>query len=130
VDAVGHFLIKKQITTAGLLGTKFLMKSDTYARELQRNYQIKTVIPGSDHIQIVNEIIYSELVKGIIRQESRQEMRSIIGSMKQDGIEAIILGCTEIPLLINQSDCDIPVVNTTEVHAGAAVDYALGSFLF
>lgn len=124
-DAVGDFLIQGNLKSAGLLGTKFLMHSDTYTDRLKEKFGIETYLPDEDDIKVLNQIIYNELVKGIINGDSRSRILSIIQDMQSKGIEAIILGCTEIPLIIKQDHCDIPVVDTTDIHAKSAVNYAL-----
>jgi aspartate racemase len=125
VDAVGNDLSKKDVKKAGLLGTKFLMESDTYTEKLKHSFHIETFIPDPGPIQEINNIIYSELVKGKINDKSRKHIISIIHSMMKYGIEAIILGCTEIQLLINQDDCEILVFDTTEIHACRAANFII-----
>jgi len=125
-DAVGEFLVQGDFKSAGLLGTKFLMNSDTYTDRLKNKFEITTHLPDEVSIEELNKIIYSELVKGIINNDSRGKILSIIKDMQSKGIEAIILGCTEIPLLIKQSYCDIPVIDTTDIHAKSAVNYVIG----
>ena len=127
VDSVGQKLNQNNIQKAGLLGTKFLMQSETYTKKLRKDYQIDIEIPGSKQIEQISDIIYLELVKGIITDQSRNKVLSIIRDMKDNGIEAIILGCTEIPLLIKQSDCDIPIINTTAINEKSAVYHALNT---
>ena len=124
-DAVGDFLVQGNLKSAGLLGTKFLMHSDTYTDRLKEKFGIETYLPDEDDIKVLNQIIYNELVKGMINGDSRRRILSIIQDMQSKGIEAIILGCTEIPLIIKQDHCDIPVVDTTDIHAKSAVNYAL-----
>lgn len=125
-DAVGEVLLQGDFKSAGLLGTKFLMDSDTYTDRLKNNYGITTHLPEEKSIHELNKIIYGELVKGIIKDDSRNTVLTIIQQMQSEGIEAIILGCTEIPLLIKQGHCDIPVIDTTDIHAKFAVNYAIG----
>jgi aspartate racemase len=124
-DAVGQVLIQQNTNTAGLLGTRFLMQSNTYAKKLKEDFNIKIVIPEPSQREMINEIIYLELVKGILQDRSRKKMLSVIDNLMGKGIEAVILGCTEIPLLIKQEDCQIPVINTTDIHARSAVNYAI-----
>ena len=126
-DTVGDFLVKGNFKRAALLGTKFLMKSDTYTDRLKNKFGIETILPDDENIEVINQIIYKELVKGIIKDHSRDRMLSIIEDLKSRGAEAVILGCTEIPLLIKQDHCDIPVIDTTDIHARSAVNYILGT---
>ena len=126
-DAVGHVLNQQNIKNAGLLGTKFLMQSEMYSKRLEDRFKIMIEIPATIHREIINDIIYLELVKGIMRDESREKILSIIGDLMNKGIEAIILGCTEIPLLIKQKNCRIPVIDTTDIHARSAVAFAFNT---
>jgi aspartate racemase len=126
-DTVGYFLVKGNFKRAALLGTKFLMNSDTYTDRLKNKYGIETIMPDGENIEVINKIIYKELVKGTIVDHSRDRMLSIIQDLKLKGAEAVILGCTEIPMLIKQDHCDIPVIDTTDIHARSAVKYVLGT---
>lgn len=125
VDAVGEALYRQKIRKAGLLGTKFLMQSTFYIQKLKEVYDIETTIPNKVQIEEINTIIYAELVKGVIKKDSRDNILRIIRDMAEKGIEAIILGCTEIPLLISQRECELPVLDTTQLHALKAVEFAL-----
>lgn len=127
VDGVGEALAAAGIRHAGLLGTRFLMEDTLYPDRLEKGFGIRTTLPEKDRIPIINRIIYEELVKGVIREDARQTFREIIDSMTGRGIEAVILGCTEIPLLIKQQDVPVPVFDTTLIHAGMAVDHALSA---
>ena len=124
-DAIGDELDRLNIKNAGLLGTRFLMKSPTYSSRIESNCNITIQLPSEKHIETLNSIIYNELVKGIILDESKNKVLNIFHSMEQEGIEAIILGCTEIPLLIQQVDCNIPVIDSTRIHALKAVKFVL-----
>jgi len=127
VDPVGRILKQAKVKKAGLLGTKFLMQSGTYVKKLKGAYNIETIVPDSKQIQDINEIIYAELVKGIIKDDSRKKILSIIQDMRNESIEAIILGCTELPLLLGQDDCELLVIDTTEIHAKSAVNYIINN---
>ena len=107
----------------GLLGTKYTMEKDFYTSVLQ-NHNIETVIPNSEDRNFVHDIIYNELALGIFSESSKQKYLKVIGHLKKEGAEGIILGCTEIPLLIAQKDVSIPVFNTTEIHAEVGFIYA------
>ncbi len=124
-DSTGAWLSSRKIRHAGLIGTRFLMQDDMYPALLNTQYEIKTTLPSPEQMETVHHIIYTELVKGRIREESKQSFLRIIGDMSQKGIEVIILGCTEIPLLVKQNDCNIPVIDTTCVHAMDAVNESL-----
>ncbi len=123
-DAVAEAIKAQGLTTVGLLGTRQTMEEDFYKAKL-RAHGIATVIPNEDGRQYVHEVIHNELVKSVFSPETRKGYLDVIASMKAEGAQGAILGCTEIPLLIRQSDCDIPVFDTAAIHARAAVDFAL-----
>ena len=112
------------ITKAGLLGTKVTMVKDFY-REKLAGHQIETIIPGIMDRDYINRTIFEEFSKEIFTAEATSRYREIIGELAEKGAEGIILGCTEIPLLLKQEDFDIPLFNTTDIHAEAAVNFAL-----
>ena len=124
-DATAKEITSKNIKKVGLLGTEFTMKQDFYKGRLADKFGLKVFIPNDEDCQIVHRIIYQELVAGIIRDESRQQYRQIIQKLVDAGAEAIILGCTEIMLLVSPADSAVPVFDTTEIHAQAAVNMAL-----
>ena len=124
-DSTGEAIKKAGLEIIGLLGTKFTMEGDFYKEVLKSNYGIETQIPEEKDRQIIHDIIYKELVKGILKEDSRKEYLEIIGKLQTTGAQGIILGCTEIPLLIKQAKCSLPVFDTTSIHAKAAVKYAL-----
>ncbi|WP_262296040.1 aspartate/glutamate racemase family protein [Microvirga sesbaniae] len=109
----------------GLLGTAFTMEQDFYKGRLQQHHGLDVMVPNEDDRRIVHEIIYKELVLGTIRPESRQAYREIIGRLIERGAQGIILGCTEIMLLVSDEDSAVPLFDTTTLHALAAVDRAL-----
>ncbi|WP_114944763.1 aspartate/glutamate racemase family protein [Microvirga calopogonii] len=111
----------------GLLGTAFTMEHDFYKGRLQRRHELEVIVPDEADRRIVHEIIYKELVLGIIKPESRQAYREIIARLIERGAQGIILGCTEIMLLVSEEDSAVPLFDTTTIHAVAAVDEALRS---
>jgi aspartate racemase len=113
------------IKKVALLGTRYTMEFDFYPEKL-REYGIDTIIPESDDREYVNASIYNELGKGIFTDAMREQYKKIIGRLADKGAEGVILGCTEIPMLIKQADSPIPVFDTTWLHATAAVNFALG----
>lgn len=123
--ATGDNIISTGLKRVGLLGTKFTMEGDFYKKVLKDNNNIETIIPDVEDRETVHEIIYNELCLGILNQDSRNKMITIINKLKTAGAEGIILGCTEIPLLIKQEDVDVPVFDTTTIHAVSAVEFAL-----
>jgi len=125
VDVTADEVVKSGIKTVGLLGTKFTMKEDFFKDGLKKK-GLDAIVPGKEDLVEVDWIIYDELVKGIITDESRKKYIEIIERLKDSGAGGVILGCTEIPLLIGKNDIDIPIFNTTEIHAKAALMRAIG----
>lgn len=124
-EATGEKVIDKGLKKVALLGTIFTMKQDFYKKVLKEKFNIDVIIPNEADIEIVHEIIYTELCKGIINESSKEKYKKIIKNLELSGAEGVILGCTEIPLLIKQEDVDIPVFDTTTIHAVSAVEFAL-----
>lgn len=113
------------IRRVGLLGTAFTMEEDFYRGRLERKYGLEVLTPGKADRKTVHRIIYEELVAGVIRPESRTAYRGVIARLIEDGAEGIILGCTEIMLLVGPEDSEVPLFDTTTLHARAAVRLAL-----
>ncbi len=124
-DATGSEIKKQGISKILLLGTKFTMEKDFYKTILKEKYQIETVIPSIEDREIVHQVIYDELVKGIVSDSSRKKYQEIINKSIDNGAEGVVLGCTEIPLLIQQADSPLPIFDTTAIHAEKAVELAL-----
>ena len=124
-DATGAAVRKKGLHTVALLGTKYTMEQPFY-RDRLKKYGIKVVIPTEKERDYINAVIFDELCANRIKQESRDGFKKIIERLrKEEGAEGVILGCTEIPLLIKQEDVPMPVFDTTAIHSEAAVDYSL-----
>ena len=123
-DVVAAEIERKELKHMLLLGTKYTMQSSFYANRLQSK-GIKLTIPNVEEMEIINNSIYNELGKGLILPETKNIYLNIINKYIGEGVEGVILGCTEIPLLIKQIDCSIPLLDTTLLHASAAVDFAL-----
>jgi aspartate racemase len=120
----------KEIKAAGiqkiaLLGTRFTMMEDFYKGKLIRDHGLDVIIPSDTEMDIIHKVIYDELCLGIVKDSSRGQYKKIIDNLVRNGAEGVILGCTEIGLLIKDADSPIPVFDTTAIHAEAAVDYAL-----
>jgi aspartate racemase len=109
----------------GLLGTKFTMEQDFYKGRLRENHGIEVIIPSDEERDVIHSILYSELCFGDIKEESKETFQEIIANLAARGAEGIVLGCTEIPLIVKQEDYEIQLYDTTELHAKAAVDLAL-----
>ena len=124
-DATAEVLLKQQIKTVGLLGTAFTMEQSFYKGRLTDKYDLSVIVPDSEDRAIVHRVIYEELCLGNTDPESKQSYLKIIEKLAENGAEAVILGCTEIGLLVNQMDTTVPLLDTTMIHAQAAVDFAL-----
>jgi len=124
-DATAQKIEEAGIHKVGLLGTRFTMEEDFYRSRLNQRYGLEVMIPNASEREIVHRVIYDELVKGEIRQVSKVQYIEIIERLVSAGAEAVILGCTEIGLLVKDKDCHVPVFDTTRIHAEAAVEYAL-----
>lgn len=124
-EATAEQLLERGISTVGLLGTKYTMTQDFYKQKLLEA-GIQVIIPEEDDLEFVNRVIYDELCLGVILERSKAEYLRVIAQMKKRGAEGIILGCTEIGLLIRQEDTDLPVFDTTQIHSRKAALAALG----
>ena len=110
----------------GLIGTRFTMDEPRIiAARLREKFGLEVVVPDAAGRKIIDEIIQTELVKGIIRAESRARYRAVMADLVGQGCQAIVLGCTEIPLLVDATDATVPLFDTLELHATAMVDMAL-----
>ena len=123
-DATGIKIVENGFKKVGLLGTRITMEENFYKDRLKEKFGIETIIPRENEREIIHKIIHEELTYNIIKDSSKQRYIKIIRNLVDDGAQGIILGCTEIPLLIKQNDVEIPVFDTTNIHAKAAVDYA------
>ena len=125
-DATAQAVKQRELDTIGLLGTSFTMEKEFYRGRLEDIHQLKVLIPDREKRELVHRVIYDELVKGMITDSSRQIYREVIETLVAGGAQGIVLGCTEIGLLVKQEDVPVPVFDTMEIHALAAVDAALG----
>jgi len=126
-DATGEKVNKSGIKTIALLGTKYTMEQNFYKDRLEKKYGLKVVIPNEAEREYINMVIFDELCAGKFYEKSKEQYIQIIDRLvKEEGAEGVILGCTEIPLLVKQEDVSVPVFDTTQIHAEAAVKYALG----
>jgi aspartate racemase len=125
VDVTAEAIRKSGETSVGLLGTKFTMEQDFYKGRLRDKYGLKVLVPGEEERKVVHDILYSELCLGEIKERSKGKFKSVIRNLVGRGAQGVILGCTEIPLIVSQDDFSIPVYDTTRLHAQAAVDFAL-----
>jgi aspartate racemase len=124
-DATADRVRTLGLKTVGLLGTKFTMEEDFYSGRLTRHHGLEVMIPNFEERSIVHRVIFDELCLGEIKPSSRAKYVSIMRRLARDGAQGIILGCTEIGLLVQQADSPVPVFDTTRIHAEAAVEWAL-----
>ncbi len=115
------------IGTVGLLGTRFTMEKDFYSGRLRKKHGLDVLTPDAGDRTIVHDVIYEELVRGLIEDSSRSVFREVIARLIERGAEGVIFGCTELSLLVGESDSSVPVFDTTRIHAESAVAMALGS---
>ncbi len=126
-DATGAAVTTAGLSRLALLGTRFTMEEDFYRRRLEERYGVAVLVPSEPDRKIVHQVIYEELCHGRVRDASRDEYRRIIDGLAAEGAEGVILGCTEITLLIESRHSALPVFDTTRLHAEAAVDWALSA---
>ncbi|MFZ0613937.1 MAG: aspartate/glutamate racemase family protein [Desulfobacterales bacterium] len=126
-DATAKKLISDGISKVGLLGTRFTMEQEFYKNRLIENFDIDVIVPNSDEREVVHRVIYDELCQGVIRPESREQYLEIVKALHNRGAEAVILGCTEIALLIQKKHTDVPLYDTTKIHADEAVKLAIST---
>ena len=125
VDVTAAEIKRRSIAKVGLLGTRFTMEQDFYKERLRRDHGPEVIIPDEKERELIHGILYNELCLGEIKAASRDAFQKIIAGLVSRGAQGIVLGCTEIPLLVSQKDYDIPLFDTTTIHARAAVDHAL-----
>jgi amino-acid racemase len=125
-DVTAERIKEKGMKKLGLLGTQFTMEEDFYKDRLIKKHGLTITIPDKTDRELIHEVLYGDIQMGKIEQRSRDIFKKIIGKLADQGAEGIILGCTEIPLYVKQEDCEIPLFNTTEIHARSAVEWALG----
>lgn len=125
-DPTAKAIRKAGMTRVGLLGTAFTMEQDFYRGRLEQRHGLEVLVPEADDRALVHRVIYEELVAGQVRQASRDAYRTVIARLIDRGAEVVILGCTEIMLLVGEGDATVPLFDTTRLHALAAVDFSLG----
>ncbi|RXI39507.1 aspartate racemase [Malaciobacter mytili] len=124
-DATGKVLQENSIKKVGLLGTAFTMKEEFYKNRIKSNFNIEVIVPNEEEINIIHKIIYEELCLGIIKENSKKQYLKIIDNLVLKGVQGVILGCTEIGMLIKQEDTKVKLFDTTLIHAKEAVKEAL-----
>src|SRR6185312_295883 len=125
-DPLGQAAQKAGMKTLGLIGTRFTMDEPRIiANRLRQKFGLEVILPDAAGRETIDSVIQTELVKGVIRDDSRMRYRAVMAKLVEQGAEAIILGCTEIPLLVGQVDATVPLYDTMQLHASAIVDFAL-----
>ena len=127
-DATARAVMAEGLKSVGLLGTRFTMEKDFYRGRLEKKHQLRVIVPDQAGRDLVHNVIYDELVQGLIKEPSWQGYLEVIQNLVNEGAEGIVLGCTEIGLLVKGEDVQVPVFDTMEIHARAAVDAALGRY--
>ncbi len=127
-DATAQVLYENGISKVGLLGTSFTMEQNFYRERLATAHGVEILLPDADSRKVVHDIIYSELCLGVIREESRQHYQTVISTLADQGAQAVVLGCTEIALLITPNDVELPLFDTTQIHVDHAVNCALTKY--
>lgn len=125
-DGAGEKLVQNNISTIGLLGTRFTMEEDFYSQRLGEKFGLDVITPGPEDRVVVDTVIFKELCQGEVKENSKAQYLRIIEDLGRRGAEAILLGCTEIAMLVNSEDTDIPLFDTTAIHTSMAVDFSLG----
>jgi aspartate racemase len=123
-DVTAERIVSSGLKKVGLLGSAYTMEQDFYKGRLKEKYGLEVVIPGETEREVVDNIIFNELCLGEIKDSSREQIKTIMRNLIDDGAQGIILGCTELPSLIKQKDCSVPIFDTTAIHAKAAAEYA------
>jgi len=125
VDPTAEAILKAGYKAVGLLGTRFTMEKDFYKSRLAEKFDLDVIVPDGEDRDTVHEIIYTELCNGVIKDDSRRTYQEVIGRLKAAGAECLILGCTEIGLLIDETQSELPMFDTARIHAIAAADWAM-----
>jgi aspartate racemase len=125
IDCTAESIVEKGYRKIGLLGTEYTMEKDYFKGRLAERYGIEVIVPDREGRRLTHDIIYDELCLGDIKEVSRKAYQGIIATLAESGAEAIVLGCTELPLIIKQEDYEIPLLDTTRIHALEAVEFAL-----
>lgn len=124
-DAIGRPAGERGLGTVGLLGTRALMEADHYRRRLEEKWGLSVVVPEAEERETVNRVIFDELCRGRVLDASRQVLLTIMEGLADRGAEAVVLGCTELPMLVGTGDTELPLFDSLRLHALAAVDLSL-----
>ncbi|MCG9681109.1 aspartate/glutamate racemase family protein [Vibrio sp. Isolate23] len=124
-DTTGQVLVEQGINKVGLLGTAFTMEQSFYTQRLTDKFGIEVIVPNGVQRRLIHDVIYDELCLGTLSVRSKQDFKTVIEDLGEQGAQGVILGCTEIGLLISEDDTEVPLFDTAEIHANAAVKEAL-----
>ena len=124
LDVVAEAILKKGISTVALLGTMYTMVDDFYVSGLEK-HGLKVIVPDDNDRKIIHDVIFKELIQGDVLLKSKQKYIDIVAKLVKKGAQGVVLGCTEIPMLVKTGDVNIPIFDTTVIHATAALEYAL-----
>lgn len=124
-DAAGSAIKAQGLEKIGLLGTRYTMEEDFYRKRLLDKFDLDVVIPEEEDREYIHQVIFDELCQGKFTEESRKNYLTIIDKLREQGAQGVILGCTEIPLLVHQEDTDLPLFNTAALHAQYALEFSL-----
>ena len=125
VDATAEVVRRDGFTTVGLLGTRFTMEDGFYVDRMT-THGVRTIVPGAADRELVHRVVYEELCLGVVREESRAAYVEVVGRLVEQGAEAVVLGCTEIELLLSSGDVDVPLLPSTRLHVEAALAHVAG----
>ncbi len=125
VDALGKSIKTRNIKTIGLLGTKTTMEGGFYIQKLHGKYKVEAKVPNQKDREFINDMIYNELSKAIIKDETKHKLLSIVEGLVERGSKGIVLGCTELPLIIKKDEVSVPLFDTMNIHIAKAVDFML-----
>jgi aspartate racemase len=124
-DATGERVVSRGIRRVGLLGTAFTMEKDFYTRRLSEEFGLEVIVPNAEHRRVLQDVIFNELVLGVVKPESKVKLREVITALQAEGAEGVILGCTELMMIVDASDTELPLFDTMAIHCEAAVERAL-----
>ena len=126
-DPTAAAVKQARMRTVGLLGTRFTMEQEFYRGRLETQHGIRVLVPAEADRELVHRVIYTELCLGVVLDQSRAAYREVIARLVERGAEGVILGCTEIGMLVSPPDSPVPLFDTTDIHASSAAEYALGT---
>jgi aspartate racemase len=129
-DAVGKAIAADHLAKVGLMGTGYLMKMPMYSHSLRNRFSVETLLPEDKEIEMINKIIFEELIHGLVTDDSRDQLLEIADRMINRGAEGLILGCTELPMILGDVKLKIPVYNSTRIHALHGLDFAMKAHLY